>query len=45
MIDKMIFPFALRDATYVDSRELESVLPVMDEEEFRRRQPLAETTG
>jgi len=36
MIDEMIFPFALRDATLADSRDLETVLPVMDEEEFRR---------
>jgi RNA polymerase sigma-70 factor (ECF subfamily) len=35
MIDEMIFPFALRNATYVDSRTLESAVPVMDEEEFR----------
>jgi RNA polymerase sigma-70 factor (ECF subfamily) len=37
MIDEMTFPFALlRDAPLADSRDLESVLPVMDEEEFRR---------
>ncbi|HYC94057.1 MAG TPA: RNA polymerase sigma factor [Thermoanaerobaculia bacterium] len=35
MIDEMIFPFALRNATFVDSRTLESAVPVMDEEEFR----------
>ena len=35
MIDKMLLPFVLRHATLADSRDLESVLPVMDEEEFR----------
>ena len=35
MIDEMLFPFALRNATHVDSRDLESAIPVMDEEEFR----------
>jgi RNA polymerase sigma-70 factor (ECF subfamily) len=36
MIDKMILPFSLRHATELaNSRDLESVLPVMDEEEFR----------
>ncbi len=35
MIDEMICPFTLRNATFVDSRDLESAVPVMDEEEFR----------
>jgi len=35
MIDKMRLPLVFRNATLADSRDLESVLPVMDEEEFR----------
>ena len=35
MIDEMNLPFALRHATFSGSRDLESALPVMDEEEFR----------
>ncbi len=35
MMDKMLLPLVLRNATLADSRDLESVLPVMDEEEFR----------
>jgi len=35
MIDRMNFPFVLNDATFPESRDLESVLPLMDEEEFR----------
>ncbi|HVG25677.1 MAG TPA: RNA polymerase sigma factor [Thermoanaerobaculia bacterium] len=31
----MLFPFALRHAAVPNSRELEAVVPVMDEEEFR----------
>lgn len=36
MIDEMLFPYALRDATFTESRDLESVLPLMDEEAFRQ---------
>jgi RNA polymerase sigma-70 factor (ECF subfamily) len=35
MIDEMNLPFALRHATFSASRDFESALPVMDEEEFR----------
>ena len=35
MIDKMLLPFVLRHATLADARDLDSALPVMDEEEFR----------
>ncbi len=35
MIDEMLLPFALRHATLAHSRDLETVVPVMDEEEFR----------
>lgn len=36
MIGTMSFTSTLRDATLAGSRDLENVLPVMDEEEFRR---------
>ena len=35
MIDRMNFPFVLNDAAFTESRDLDSALPVMDEEEFR----------
>jgi RNA polymerase sigma-70 factor (ECF subfamily) len=35
MIDEMTLPFALRHATFPNSRELDTTVPVMDEEEFR----------